>query len=114
MVITAPQRAAAQPRRIASFPCWQWCIMQVIGPQTIYLAEDADELKIASDSGAVLNDGIQVNQATGIFSFWWMGELWVAGSVPNSQFLLQTPGSKNSLAAGTGLPTTAGGGGIII
>ena len=113
MVITAPKRASAQPLRVANFPCWQQCIFQVIGAVTIYLAEDADELKQQSDSGNVLNDGIQINQATGIFRVWWMGELWVAGSVSNAQFLLQTPGSKNSLAAGVGLPTTPGGGGVI-
>lgn len=113
MVITAPQRAAAQPLRVASFSCWQFCIIQVIGPNTVYLAEDADELKQVSDSGIVLNDGWQVNQASGDRLFWWLGELWVAGSGPNTQFLLFTPGSKNSLNAGAGLPTTAGGGGVI-
>jgi hypothetical protein len=112
-VITAPQRAAAQPLRIANFPCWQFLMVQVIGPNTVYLAEDADELKQISDSGNVLNDGIQINQASGLVPLWWLGELWVAGSVPNTQFILQTPGSKNSLAAGVGLPTGAGGGGVI-
>ncbi len=112
-VITAPQRAAAQPLRIANFPCWQFCIIQVIGPHTIFLAEDADELKQASDSGVVLNDGIQINQASGAYEFWWLGELWVAASIANGMFILQTPGSKNSLAAGVGLPTGPGGGGVI-
>lgn len=113
MVITAPQRAQAQPLRIGNFACWQWCMAQVIGPQTIYLAEDADELKQTPDSNVVLTDGLQINQASGLFQFWWLGELWVAGSNPNSQFVLMLPGSKNSLAAGVGLPTTAGGGGVI-
>jgi hypothetical protein len=112
-VIIAPQRGKAQPSRIANFMCWQFVGIQVIGPNTIFIAEDADELKQVSDSGNVLNDGIQINQASGLQWFWWLGELWVAGSAPNTQFILQIPGSKNSLAAGVGLPTTAGGGGLI-
>jgi hypothetical protein len=112
-VIIVPLRASAQPLRVANFPCWQFIMVQVIGPNTVYLAEDADELKQVSDSGNVLNDGIQINQASGLVALWWLGELWTAGSAANTQFILQTPGSKNSLAAGVGLPTTPGGGGII-
>src|SRR5882672_10380872 len=110
-VETVPARAAAQPKRVASFPCWQFIMIQVIGPQTIFIAEDADELKIVSDSGAVLNDGLQINQATGIFEAWWVGELYAAGSVAGAQFILQTPGSKSSLGPGQG--KAAGGGSIV-
>jgi len=111
MVVTVPARASAQPTRVASFPCWQFIMVQVIGPNTIFLAEDADELKQVSDSGAVLNDGLQINQASGIFEAWWQGELYAAGSVAGAQFILQTPGSKSSLGPGQGL--APGGGGII-
>lgn len=110
-VQTVPARAAFQPKRLASFPCWQFILIQVIGPQTIYLAEDQEELKTSSDSGAVLNDGIQVNAASGLVGIWWKGELWAASTVSGGQFIMMSPGSRSQVAPDAGL--SPGGGGII-
>jgi hypothetical protein len=110
-VYSVPARAAAQPSRVASFPCWQFIGVQVIGPQTIYIADNQADLKISSDSGNVLNDGLQINQASGLQWFWWKGELWAAGSINGAEFILMAPGSRSQVAPDEGL--SPGGGGII-
>ena len=110
-VYSVPARAAAQPSRVASFPCWQFVGIQVIGPQTIYIADNQADLKTVSDSGVNLNDGLQINQASGLQWFWWKGELWAAASIANGEFILMAPGSRSQVAPDDGL--SPGGGGLV-
>lgn len=90
MIVSVPQRAAAKPRLIATYKRLTQIIIQVTTAQTLFLAETDTELMITSD-GAQLQDGLQINQASGIVSFWWQGDLWAAGSAAFS-FMLQAPG----------------------
>jgi hypothetical protein len=68
--------------------------LQVIGPFTVRLATSRDEM-LRNSQG--LNDGLQINQATGIYKDWWSGELWMSASVANSQVLIIiTSGSEQT------------------
>ena len=98
MLVSVPD-STGRPRRIANFPCYTYILIQVIGPNTVRIAENDTELIVNQEQGQ-LTDGIQINAATGIFATWWKGELWAIGSAA-FQFILQAPGSQNSVASET-------------
>jgi len=99
MKVSVPQIGLAGPRRIASYDCYAWLVIQVNTPNTLYLADNADDLT-RSDDPTNPFAGLQVNQANGIFETWWKGELWAAGSAPFT-FTMVAPGTSNSIL-GTG------------
>lgn len=99
MKVSVPQIGQANPVRIASYDCYAWLVIQVIGPNTLYLADNPNDL-IQVDDPTFPFAGVQVNQATGVFETWWKGELWAAGSVAFT-FLMVAPGTANSIL-GTG------------
>jgi hypothetical protein len=53
-------------------------VIQVTGPQTLFLAETEQQLMMYNDDGTV--DALQVDQAAGIVGLWWVGPLYAAGS----------------------------------
>ena len=80
MLQTVPQLGLAKPRKIATFPCYTFLIVQVINAgQTLFLAETENALMQTDDSGLI--DALQINQASGIRNMWWIGDLWAAGSI---------------------------------
>jgi hypothetical protein len=78
MLQSVPARASGAPRLLATFSCPTFVVIQVIGPNTLYLAETQQQLMMANDDGTI--DALQINQAAGIVSFWWNGTLYGAGS----------------------------------
>jgi len=103
-LISVPQRATAKPRRVASFDCYTWILIQVTGAGNVILAQDSDELLSQLDAG--LQDGLILTAAGTVVPFgtWWKGDLWAAGSVATT-FVLLAPGSTNNAN------NTGGGGG---
>jgi hypothetical protein len=79
MLQTVPQLGNNHPRLLGSFDCLTPILIQVVGPQTLYLAESDNALMQASDSNVI--NAVQINQATGLVTIWWKGDLWAAGSV---------------------------------
>lgn len=98
MQVSVPQIGLANPRRICSFDCYVWIIIQVVTANTLFIADNPDDLRLG-DNPALPGGGIQINQAqetNGPFQGWWKGELWAAGSAPFT-FLFQMPGGANSI-----------------
>ena len=79
MLQTVPQLGSAKPRKLATFQCYTFLMILVIGAQTLYIAETENALMQSDDSGLI--DALQINQASGIRNLWWKGDLWAAGSV---------------------------------
>jgi hypothetical protein len=78
MLQSVPARASAAPRLLNTFACPTFIVIQVTGPNTLYLAETQQQLMMSNDDGTI--DALQINQASGIVSFWWNGTLYAAGS----------------------------------
>jgi hypothetical protein len=79
MLQSVPSRAQAKPRLLVQgLKCPTPITIQVVGPNTLYLAESDTALMQTDDSGVL--DALQINQASGIVVFWAMGDVWAAGS----------------------------------
>lgn len=76
---------STEPKRILVLKGTYRIRLQVIGPFTVTMGTSRDEL---NNKSAGLNDGLQINQATGIYKDWWSGEFWAKASVNNSQLLI--------------------------
>lgn len=89
MVVSVPQRGQGQPRRIGSFNCPTPILVQVTGPNTLFLGTNPDDLKQNPDGNQTV-DGVQLTQPGTVTPFfcWWNGDLWAAGNVPMSFVLL--------------------------
>lgn len=69
--------------KLGHFPTYTYCMFQVIGPVTLFLATDDKTLLTDLSFG---RQGIQVTQAAGpmgILRMWWKGDLWVSASMPS-------------------------------
>jgi hypothetical protein len=77
---SVPQLARAKPRLLVTLKCLSPIIVQVIGPNTLYLAETDNALMQTDESGLI--DAVQINRASGLVLLWWLGDVWAAGSVP--------------------------------
>ena len=69
--------------KLGQFPKYTYCLFQVIGPVTLFLARDDRTLLTDLAPG---RQGIQVTQASGpqgILRLWWRGDLWVSASMPS-------------------------------
>lgn len=98
MLQSVPQIAASKPRKIATFNCPTFIAIQVVGPNTLYIAETENQLMLTDDSGLI--DALQINQASGLQKFWWNGDLWAAGSVA-FKALFVIPGAQTGSAQNT-------------
>jgi hypothetical protein len=81
MLQSVPSRASAAPRLLATFGCPTFVIVQITGPNTLYLAETQQQLMMFNDDGTI--DALQLTQAGangGIYTFWWNGPMYAAGS----------------------------------
>jgi hypothetical protein len=78
MLQSVPSRASAKPRLLATFSCPTFIIVQVVGPNTLFLAETEQQLMMSNDDGTI--DALQLVQAGGVYGFWWNGPLYGAGS----------------------------------
>ena len=78
MLQQVPQLGNGPPLLVATLKCVTPIQIQVIGPQTLYIAETAEALLQASDSNVI--NALQINKATGVYTLWWIGDLYVAGS----------------------------------
>lgn len=78
MLRTIPPRGGGNPALIATFACPTFIIVQVIGANTLFLAETQQQLALVSDTGEV--DALQIAAAAGIVGLWWNGDLYAAGS----------------------------------
>jgi hypothetical protein len=74
-----PQIGIGAPKLIGSFQCLTPIQIQVVGPETLYLSDDGNAMG-ADDAGNI--NAFQFNQATGIYTLWWIGDLYAAGSSP--------------------------------
>lgn len=79
MLQSVPSRGSANPRLLATFPCWTFIVVQVIGPNTLFLAETQQQLAAVSDAVGEI-DALQIPAAAGIVGLWWKGDLYGAGS----------------------------------
>jgi hypothetical protein len=101
MLQSVPQLAMSMPRLLGSFQCPTFVIVQVTGPNTLYLAETENALMQKSDSGLI--DALQINATTGIISFWWYGDMWAAGSaIPFFPLIIIMEGVTTGSALGSG------------
>jgi hypothetical protein len=80
MIQSIPQIGTQKPKLVDSFGCYTYVIVQVTTANTLYIAETDNALTSPNDFGVI--DALLVNLATGIFRFWWKGDLWVAGDSP--------------------------------
>jgi hypothetical protein len=78
MLQSVPSRASAAPRLLATFSCPTFVIIQVSGPNTLYLAETQQQLMMSNDDGTI--DALQITEASGIIGLWWNGTMYAAGS----------------------------------
>lgn len=86
MLQSVPERGAAKPRLLCSLRCVSPVIVQVIGPNTLFLAETDNALMQTDDSGVI--DALQINQASGLLVLWLAGDVWAAGSVAFKPLIL--------------------------
>lgn len=101
MLQSVPSRASAKPRLICHLDCVTPITVQVIGPNTLYIAETDTQLMINDDSGLI--DALQINQASGAVTLWMKGDVWAAGSqAVNQNFkpIIYVPG--NQVGSGIG------------
>ena len=106
MLQSVPQINQFKPRKIVTLNCWTFIVIQVVGPQTLYIAETENALMQTSDTGLI--DALQINQASGIMRLWWKGDLWAAGSAAFSPLIIipgATTGSGANLDAFGMTPT---------
>jgi len=78
MLQSVPARASGAPRLLATFACPTFIVIQVIGPNTLYLAETQQQLMMSNDDGTI--DALAIAAAAGIVGLWWNGTLYGAGS----------------------------------
>ena len=101
MIQNVPKLGSSKAVLIGSFKCLTPITVQVVNPNTLYLAESDNALSQATDNGVI--NALQINQATGIFTLWWSGDLWAAGSA-GFQCILGIPGvNTGSGLQGSGL-----------
>ncbi len=79
MLQSVPSRGSAKPRLLGTFRDLVYVVVQVLGPNTLFLSETETGLMSTDDSGSTI-DGLQIVAASGIVGFWWRGDLWAAGS----------------------------------
>lgn len=89
MLANIPQIGLQKPSLVATFKCWTALLVQVVTPDTLYIAESDNALIQENDLGVI--NALQVTRGTGILSFWWKGDLWVAGST-QFQCIIGIPG----------------------
>lgn len=80
MPLTAvPPRGQGMPKLLGTFLCLTPITINVgTGPNSLFLAETPQQLMSISDDGTV--DALAIDAAVGPFTFWVIGEVWVAGS----------------------------------
>lgn len=112
MLQQIPQLGNGPPILIATLKCITPIQIQVFGPETLYLAETQNALTQASDAGVI--NGLQINKATGIYTLWWIGDLWAAGSIA-FQALITIPGVNTSsgLSGSSASPVSMAMGGVL-
>jgi hypothetical protein len=105
MLQSIPAFQSNQPRMIATFPRWTFVIIQVVGVNTLFLAETSHQLLMVADDGTV--DALQIAAQNGIVQLWWLGDLWAAGNqAPGTVFkaFLGIPGNvTSSMNVGSGV-----------
>lgn len=79
MLQSVPSLGNAKPRLLGTFIDLVYVVVQVLGPNTLYLSETDTGLMSSDDSGATI-DALQIVSASGIVGFWWRGDLFAAGS----------------------------------
>jgi hypothetical protein len=79
MIQPIPALTGGKPKLVNSFKCWTFIVIQVVGGATLYIAESDNALCTTTDNGII--NALQINQASGIVPLWWIGDLWVAGSI---------------------------------
>jgi hypothetical protein len=81
MLQSVPARGSGAPRLLATFPCPTFIVIQVTGPNTLFLAETQQQLMMNNDDGTI--DALQLTLAGapgGLYFLWWNGTLYAAGS----------------------------------
>ena|ERR1700689_4915819 len=78
MLQSVPSLRSAKPRLIATFAQVTPCMIQVAGPNTLYLAETEQQLMELSDSGEI--DALAITAASGLVVVWFNGALYAAGN----------------------------------
>lgn len=78
MLQSVPALRSAKPRLLCTFTQVTPIMVQVTGPNTLYLAETDQQLMQSSDSGEI--DAMQITQASGLIVVWVNGALYAAGS----------------------------------
>lgn len=73
-----PSRGNGLPKLLGQFPCLTPIVIQVVGTNTLYLAETSIQLMSITDDGVV--DALAIVQANSPFVFWAIGDVWIAGS----------------------------------
>jgi hypothetical protein len=91
-----PTRALVLPRNGPIFGYF-WCYLQINGPNTIIIGSSREEA--GRNNNGIVQDGLQFTQANtnngAPTPFLWRGELWIAGSAPNTQVVIVVPGLES-------------------
>jgi len=104
------QIGSQQPPLLQHFKCLTPIAIQVIGPATLYVADNAQALVSTSDSGLI--DALQLTNAMGIVTIWVQGDIYVAGSQP-AVFTIYKPNVANAASGlGQGQGSGSGSGGV--
>ena len=72
-------RGGQQPACLGHFKCLTPICFQVVGAGTLFISDNSQALIGSSDDGVI--DAIQLNQASGVTTIWFEGDVYVAGSV---------------------------------
>jgi hypothetical protein len=95
-----PKLGNGKPRLLGSFQCPTYVVVQVVGPNTLYLAETENALMQNADDGSI--DALQINLASGIQQYWWYGDLWAMGSAAFRPLIIICEGVTTGSALGKG------------
>lgn len=71
---------------LASYRMWTLIHLQVMGADTIYIADTRQELQQIGPGGT--SGGLQITNLPGIVSLWWFGDLWATASAPMVRVVL--------------------------
>jgi hypothetical protein len=100
MIFNAPQIAQGGPARVLVLEQSMEIMLQVTGAATIFLGTSKDEA--GRTAVGAQQDGLQFNAANADrpYRMYWKGEMWAAGSDPQSFFVVIVPGLAQAMAKG--------------
>jgi hypothetical protein len=107
---TVQQIGGQQPACLGHFKCLTPLCFQVLGAGTLYISDNSQSLIGTSDDGII--DAIQLNQASGVVTIWFEGDVYVAGSVQFKAVIYKPNLGNAASGLGKGQGSGSGSGGV--